>query len=132
MAARAPWEVSDELWELVEPLIPRKERRFRYPARRRLPDREALCRILFVLHTGIAASYARWASGPVIIRRQGGHGSGLEASAGSSSAPSRTSATSNDCSSATSAAPTCTRPRSPSAAASSATADSARSFRNEF
>jgi hypothetical protein len=25
MAARAPWEVSDELWELVEPLIPRKE-----------------------------------------------------------------------------------------------------------
>ncbi|MGH3028191.1 MAG: IS5/IS1182 family transposase, partial [Gaiellaceae bacterium] len=31
------------MWELVEPLIPRKERRFRYPARRRLPDREALC-----------------------------------------------------------------------------------------
>jgi transposase len=54
MAARAPWEVSDEVWELVEPLIPRKERRLRYPGRRRLPDREALCGILFVLHTGIA------------------------------------------------------------------------------
>lgn len=26
----------------------------RYPGRRRLPDREALCRILFVLHTGMA------------------------------------------------------------------------------
>lgn len=51
--ATGPWVVSDELWELVEPLLPRKERRFRYPGRRRLPDREALCGILFVLHTGI-------------------------------------------------------------------------------
>ncbi len=52
--AVAPWIVSDELWELVEPLLPRRERRFRYPGRRRLPDREALQGILFVLHTGIA------------------------------------------------------------------------------
>ena len=37
--AAAPWIVSDELWELVEPLLPRKERRFRYPGRKRLPDR---------------------------------------------------------------------------------------------
>jgi hypothetical protein len=44
MAARVPWEVSDELRELVEPLIPCKERRFRYPGRRRLPDREAAVR----------------------------------------------------------------------------------------
>jgi len=27
--AAAPWIASDELWELVEPLLPRKERRFR-------------------------------------------------------------------------------------------------------
>jgi transposase len=52
--AVAPWIVSDELWELVEPLLPRVERRFRYPGRRRLPDRQALQGILFVLHTGIA------------------------------------------------------------------------------
>jgi hypothetical protein len=52
--AVAPWIVSDELWELVEPLLPKKQRRFRYPGRRRLPDREALQGILFVLHTGIA------------------------------------------------------------------------------
>lgn len=52
--AAAPWVVSDELWELVEPLLPRRERRFRYPGRKRFPDREALCGILFVLHTGIA------------------------------------------------------------------------------
>jgi transposase len=52
--AVAPWVVSDELWELVEPLLPRKERRFRYPGRRRLCDRQALQGILFVLHTGIA------------------------------------------------------------------------------
>jgi transposase len=52
--AVAPWIVSEELWELVEPLLPKKERRFRYPGRKRLPDREALQGILFVLHTGIA------------------------------------------------------------------------------
>jgi transposase len=52
--AVAPWVVSDELWELVEPLLPKRERRFRYPGRKRLCDREALCGILFVLHTGIA------------------------------------------------------------------------------
>lgn len=52
--AAAPWIVSDELWELVESLLPQRERRFRYPGRKRLPDREALQGILFVLHTGIA------------------------------------------------------------------------------
>jgi transposase len=52
--ATAPWVVPDELWQLVEPLLPKKERRFRYPGRKRLPDRQALCGILFVLHTGIA------------------------------------------------------------------------------
>src|SRR6516165_6212596 len=52
--AAAPWIVSDELWELIEPLLPRVERRFRYPGRKRLPDRQALQGILFVLHTGIS------------------------------------------------------------------------------
>ena len=40
--AAAPWIVSDELWELVEPLLPKRERRFRSPGRKRLPDRDAL------------------------------------------------------------------------------------------
>ena len=40
--ATAPWIVSDELWELIEPLLPKKERRFRYPGRKRLSDRQAL------------------------------------------------------------------------------------------
>ena len=53
MATNPPWVVSDELWELVEPLLPKRQRRPRYPGRRRLPDREALSGILFVLHTGI-------------------------------------------------------------------------------
>ena len=52
--AVAPWIVSDELWALVGPLLTVKERRFRYPGRKRLPDREALQGILFVLHTGIS------------------------------------------------------------------------------
>lgn len=52
--AAAPWIVPEELWELVEPLLPVRERRFRYPGRKRLPDREALQGILFVLYTGIA------------------------------------------------------------------------------
>src|SRR5205809_5698321 len=52
--AVAPWIVSDALWERVEPLLPVRERRFRYPGRKRLPDRQALQGILFVLHTGIS------------------------------------------------------------------------------
>ena len=54
MATSRPWDVSDGLWELVEPLLPVRERRFRYPGRKRLGDREALQGILFVLYTGIA------------------------------------------------------------------------------
>ena len=55
----APWIISDELWELVEPLLPKKERRSRYPGRKRLPDRPLLAGILFVLHTGIAWRHRR-------------------------------------------------------------------------
>jgi transposase len=50
----APWVVSDELWLRIEPLLPKIERRFRYPGRKRLPDPKAPQGILFVLHTGIA------------------------------------------------------------------------------
>ena len=45
--------VSDGLWACVEPLLPRVERRYRYPGRKRVPDRQALTGILFVLKTGI-------------------------------------------------------------------------------
>jgi transposase len=55
--AVAPWVVSDALWQLVEPLLPKRERRFRYPGRKRLDDRAALQGILFVLHTGIACRH---------------------------------------------------------------------------
>ena len=52
--AVAPWIVSDGLWERVEPLLPKVQRRTRFPGRKRRSDREALQGILFVLHTGIA------------------------------------------------------------------------------
>jgi transposase len=45
--------VSDGLWTRIEPLLPRVERRYRYPGRKRVPDRQALTGILFVLKTGI-------------------------------------------------------------------------------
>src|SRR5687768_9732559 len=48
-----PWEVSDGLWERIEPLLPARRRRFRYPSRKPLDDRKVLQGILFVLHTGI-------------------------------------------------------------------------------
>src|SRR5881397_2127227 len=66
--AVAPWIVSDELWALIEPLLPVKGRRFRYPGRKRLPDREALQGILFVLHTGISWTH---------LPRELGFGSGV-------------------------------------------------------
>ena len=51
---REPWVVSDELWGLIEPLIPKRQRRLRYPGRLPLDDRRVLSGILFVLHTGVA------------------------------------------------------------------------------
>jgi transposase len=62
------WVVSDGLWERVDPLLPRRERRFRYPGRRPLDDRSVLCGILFVLHTGIAWEH---------LPQQLGFGSGM-------------------------------------------------------
>jgi transposase len=44
--------VSDELWKIVEPLIPKVQRRHRYPGRKRIDDRRVLTGILFVLKTG--------------------------------------------------------------------------------
>ena len=54
MATSRPWDVPDGLWELISPLLPTVTRRFRYPGRKRLGDRETLQGILFVLYTGIA------------------------------------------------------------------------------
>jgi len=53
----SPWIVSDELWDHLEPLLPQRERRFRYPGRKPLPDRDVLCGILYVLHTGMQWEY---------------------------------------------------------------------------
>jgi transposase len=49
--------VSDELWELIGPLIPKVKRRYRYPGRKRIDDRSVLTGILFVLQTGIPWEY---------------------------------------------------------------------------
>jgi transposase len=48
-----PWIVADSLWQRPKPLLPKVERRSRYPGRRQLDDRKVLGGILFVLHTGI-------------------------------------------------------------------------------
>ena len=46
--------IDDELWALIEPLLPPpKPRREKYPGRRRVPDRAVLNGILFVFKTGI-------------------------------------------------------------------------------
>ncbi len=47
-----PWIVSDELWSLIEPLLPKPVPKMAED-RPREPDRQALCGIFFVLHTGI-------------------------------------------------------------------------------
>ncbi len=51
-----PWIVSDELWSLIEPLLPEPGAKL-VAGRPRVPDRQALCGILFVLHTGIQWEY---------------------------------------------------------------------------
>lgn len=45
--------VDDELWEIVQPLLPAKRRRRMHPGRKRLDDRRVLTGILFVLQSGI-------------------------------------------------------------------------------
>jgi transposase len=46
--------LDEELWQIIEPLLPKKKRRFRYPGRKPMGDRAVLRGILFVLKTGIA------------------------------------------------------------------------------
>ena len=60
--------LDDELWRLLEPLLPVRRRRFYHPGRKRLDDRCTLSGILFVLHTGIA-----WQQLPQEL----GYGSGM-------------------------------------------------------
>ena len=45
--------ITDAVWDLVEPLIPQKARRRRYPGRKPLDDRAVLTGILVVLARGI-------------------------------------------------------------------------------
>jgi transposase len=47
--------LDDQLWALIEPLLPPpRPRRFRYPGRKPVGHRQALTGILFVLKTGIS------------------------------------------------------------------------------
>ena len=46
--------LSDELWSVIEPILPPpRPRRFRFPGRKPVGDRPCLTGILFVLKTGI-------------------------------------------------------------------------------
>ena len=49
--------LDEQLWLLLEPIIPKRKRRFRYPGRKPVSDRAALTGILFVLKTGIGWEY---------------------------------------------------------------------------
>jgi transposase len=50
--------VDDSLWTFIEPLLPApKRRRFRFPGRKPVGNRETLTGILFVLKTGIGWEY---------------------------------------------------------------------------
>jgi transposase len=63
--------LDDELWSVIEPVLPPpKKRRRRHPGRRPLGNREVLSAILFVLKTGIP-----WESLPQEL----GWGSGMTA-----------------------------------------------------
>ena len=60
--------LDDNLWKLIEPLLPVRKRRFHHPGRKRLDDRRTLAGILFVLRTEIA-----WQQLPQEL----GYGSGM-------------------------------------------------------
>jgi putative transposase len=52
MPRTRPWEVSDELWEQVRPLIPPSPSHAK-GGRPRMPDRQAFTAIVYVLRTGV-------------------------------------------------------------------------------
>jgi transposase len=60
--------LDDELWEIIQPLLPVPQRRKFYPGRKRLEDRRILAGILFVLQSGIP-----W----TMLPREMGCGSGI-------------------------------------------------------
>jgi transposase len=61
--------LDDDLWNLIEPILPPpKGRRFRFPGRKPISHRQALDGILFVLKTGIPWEY---------LPREMGCGSGM-------------------------------------------------------
>lgn len=61
------------MWVVIEPLLPKHERRFRYPGRERIDDRKALQGVLFVLYTGVQWEFLPqelgFGSGPACWRR---------------------------------------------------------------
>lgn len=66
--------LDDTLWKIIEPLLPpAKKRRKRYPGRKPIDNRKALCAILFVLKTGLPWEYLPqelgWGSGMTAWRR---------------------------------------------------------------
>jgi transposase len=67
-SAAKPWEIDDELWARIEPLLPAVPRNPQHPGRKRLDSRKVLCGILFVLYTGI-----RWE----FLPQELGFGSGM-------------------------------------------------------
>ena len=61
--------VDDELWDLIEPLLPPpKPRPYGHPGRKPKPDRQVLAGILFVLRTGVPWEY---------VPQEMGSGSGM-------------------------------------------------------
>jgi transposase len=66
--------LDGKLWEIIEPLFPEpKKRRKRYPGRKPIDNRRALCAILFVLKTGLPWEHLPlelgWGSGMTAWRR---------------------------------------------------------------
>jgi transposase len=65
--------MDDSLWKIIQPLIPVKVRRQKYPGRKPVSDRAALTGILFVLKTGIGwedlPQELGWGSGMTCWRR---------------------------------------------------------------
>jgi transposase len=66
--------LDDDLWVIIEPLLPPpKKRRRRHPGRKPIDNRQVLCAILFVLKTGLPWEYLPqelgWGSGMTAWRR---------------------------------------------------------------
>ncbi|MEU9112760.1 hypothetical protein AB0D04_13395 [Streptomyces sp. NPDC048483] len=69
MARPKPWDVDDELWVAIKPLLPKVERRARHSGRKRHPDRLVFQGIVYGAFSPVPMAPSLHTVGGLSLRR---------------------------------------------------------------